>query len=98
MRRRTPPPHPMWKVTIKKHVVAARWLIGDQQMTLMAVDEADARRFGVQLAHSHVGVPPWRPCRRESLAYTTATRSGNPKPTPIYPRSHGQLSLDRFAA
>lgn len=92
MSRRLLPP-PIWKVKIERHTVARRWLIAGQRMNLSAVDEMDARTFGVQLAHSYVGVPPWRPCRRESLSYTTATPIADPKPTPIYPPAEAQLSL-----
>ena len=95
MARRNRIPLPMYAARIERHTVAKRWLIAAEQLRLTAASELDAREYANTLAHGRLGVPPWRPCRRESLGYVTATRIESPTPAAIYPRSHQQ---DRIAA
>jgi len=96
-RRRSLPP-PMWRVQMERHTVVRRYLIPAERMWPSAVSETDAREHCVQLVHARLAIPPWRLCRRESFARTTATRIGSPKPAAVYPEAHHQLPLDRFAA
>ena len=84
-------PLPMYLARIERHTVAKRWLIAAEQMRLTAASELDAREYAITLAHERVGVPPWRPCRRESLEYVTARRIENPTLKPICPPAHEQL-------
>jgi hypothetical protein len=65
-------PLPRYAVAIKAHRVADRWDIPAHKITVSAIDEADACAFAVQLAHAEVHIAPWKPYRRESLAFTGA--------------------------
>lgn len=66
---------PTWRIEVAEHEVA-RWRIPAQAYKLPAVDAEQACGFAVRHAHAAVGVPPWRPYVAESLAYATASCTG----------------------
>lgn len=91
-RRKTIPP-PAWRVQVERHTAARRYLIPAEKMRLTAFSELGAREYGVQLVHARLELPAWRPCRRESLAHTTATRIGSPTVKSVFPEPNQQLKL-----
>ena len=68
---------PTYRVEIQEHV-CSRWIIPSQQTTVVGTDEEDACLFAVRLAHSALSMPPWKPLRRISLEYASATRTDSP--------------------
>src|ERR1039458_8705993 len=99
MRNRIPPPE--WRVKVRRHRVKPRWIIPPRSATVPGPTGDFARERVIRWAHSDAGVPPWRPCVRESLLHTSATRMGEATVTTIRAADPptGQLALfDRLAA
>jgi hypothetical protein len=94
MRTRTP----MFRVEIEAHHVQPRWHI-DQRTTELASNSAPAAcERVIRWAHGDLGIPPWKPCVRRSLEYTSATRLDVPEPelatvTPLKAAAPAQLEL-----
>jgi hypothetical protein len=65
-------PAPLHVVQIQRHALPPRWIIPQSDGTYPAVDRLHAREEGVRAAHRRAGVPPWLPCVRHSLQFTTA--------------------------
>ncbi|HME02088.1 MAG TPA: hypothetical protein VKG38_03535 [Solirubrobacteraceae bacterium] len=92
---------PLWKVKIARHAVMQRWIIRAQSCKLPAPSFDYACTQVIRWAHADAGIPPWKPCVRESLAHTTATRLGAASVTTTAGNpSTAQLVLfdDRIAA
>jgi hypothetical protein len=62
---------PSYRVAIKAHEVE-RWRIPASEVEVPAASPKHARLIVVRAAHAAVGVPPWKPCVRASLAHTSA--------------------------
>jgi len=73
LRRTNRLPLRTWRVQIAAHDVPPRWRIPAQTVRLPADSADDARLFAVRTAHRAAGVPPWRPCVRESMRHATAS-------------------------
>jgi hypothetical protein len=74
MSRSRPLPPPMWSVRIGAHHVAQRLPIEASRVKLPGASADHARLSAVRRVHSAAGVPPWKPCVRESLEHTAAKR------------------------
>lgn len=94
MNNRTRPPAQMWMVEIKRHPVKPRWIVPARTATVPSPTGDFACKQVIRWAHADVGIPPWRPCVRESLIHTTATPVGEASVTTIATRTpSGQLEL-----
>ena len=64
---------PMWEVRIAAHDVAPRFRVPARTFTLGGSHQ-HAKLRAIQWAHADAGVPPWKPCIRESWPHIKATR------------------------
>jgi hypothetical protein len=81
MRIRAPRfPLQTFRVRIEPHQVAGRWPIPARSVKVPAANAEHARLIVVRTAHSKAGVPPWKPCLRDSLCHTSVTGSSMPVP------------------
>jgi hypothetical protein len=95
-------PRPSYRVRIAAHAIPPRWFIPASSCTLLATSAEYACERAVRWSHADHDVPPWRPCIRRSLEFTTAealspTKDGAVQATSLLP---AQLPLwtDRIAA
>jgi hypothetical protein len=95
-------PLPTFRVRIDAHDVPPRWRIEAHTVELTAPDADAAALRVVRWAQADAGVPPWWPCVRHSLTFTTAKAPPTAEDqtvhaTPLVPQ---QLPLwtDRIAA
>lgn len=72
MTPRSAQPASIYRVTIAGHMIAARYVIPTRTFKLPAATIEGARLAGVREAHCIAAIPPWRPCVRRSLEFTTA--------------------------
>ena len=85
------PPLPVYRARINRHKVPPRWLIAARESTTVAADTLHAREIVIGEAHRAAGVPPWKPCVRCSLEYTTAERTD--RPAEVKPHDPRQLEI-----
>jgi hypothetical protein len=67
----------VFRVTIAAHRVE-RWDLPAYTTKLPAADVAHALELAVSNLHHAAGVPPWRPCIRQSLKHATAMPARSP--------------------
>jgi hypothetical protein len=70
---------PSWTVHLRGHdIERGRWSMPATTATVPAVSRQDGIENVNGQVQSAPGVPPWRPCRRQSLPFATAEPAHRP--------------------
>jgi hypothetical protein len=82
-----PEPAPSWKVSIRHHPVAPRWIIPACSTTVPAVDRDHAISIAIGERQRAAGVPPIKSLRAISRPFCSATRLENPSAVAPFTRA-----------